>query len=66
MEIFDFFENNKSYDIQTQQKLFKDVMIDNDTRHLYNNDKYIKIIEGNFVYFVNIDQIIYFTEAQKD
>lgn len=66
MKIFDFVEDNKSYDIQTQQKLFKDVMIDNDTRHLYNNDKYIKIIEGNFVYFVNIDQIIYFTEAQKD
>ena len=66
MKIFDFVEDNKSYDIQTQQKLFKDVMIDNDTRYLYNNDKYIKIIEGNFVYVVNINLIIYFTEAQKD
>ena len=58
---FDFIENGVFYDIQTSQKLFKDVIIINDESYNHN---FIRIIEGNFVYFLNINQIIYITQTQ--
>lgn len=58
---FDFIENGVFYDIQTSQRLFKDVIIINDEPYSHN---FIKIIEGNFVYFLNINQIIYITQTQ--
>nr|DAS36257.1 MAG TPA: hypothetical protein [Caudoviricetes sp.] len=58
---FDFIENGVFYDIQTSQKLFKDVIIINDESYRHN---FIRIIEGNFVYFLNINQIIYITQTQ--
>lgn len=58
---FDFIENGVFYDIQTSQRLFKDVIIINDESYLHN---FIRIIEGNFVYFLNINQIIYITQTQ--
>lgn len=57
---FDFIENSVFYDIQTSQRLFKDVII-NDEPYSHN---FIRIIEGNFVYFLNINQIIYITQTQ--
>lgn len=57
---FDFIENGVFYDIQTSQRLFKDVII-NDEPYSHN---FIRIIEGNFVYFLNINQIIYITQTQ--
>lgn len=58
---FDFIENGIFYDIQTSQRLFKDVIIINDESYNHN---FIRIIEGNFVYFLNINQIIYITQTQ--
>jgi hypothetical protein len=58
---FDFIENGVFYDIQTSQRLFKDVIIINDESYNHN---FIRIIEGNFVYFLNINQIIYITQTQ--
>ena len=58
---FDFIENGVFYDIQTSQRLFKDVIIINDESYSHN---FIRIIEGNFVYFLNINQIIYITQTQ--
>ena len=39
---------------------FKDVIIINDESYSHN---FIRIIEGNFVYFLNINQIIYITQT---
>ena len=58
---FDFIENGVFYDIQTSQRLFKDVIIINDESYSHN---FIRIIKGNFVYFLNINQIIYITQTQ--
>ena len=58
---FDFIENGVFYDIQTSQRLFKDVIIINDESYSHN---FIRIIEGNFVYFLNINQIIYITQTE--
>ena len=58
---FDFIENGIFYDIQTSQRLFKDVSSIKDEPYSHN---FIRIIEGNFVYFLNINQIIYITQTQ--
>ena len=63
-EIFDFINSKDgfTYDIQTSNKIFKDVIIDNKSIYNYN---FIKIIEGNYVYFININQIISITLHQN-
>ena len=63
-EIFDFInsKDGSTYDIQTSNKIFKDVIIDNKSIYNYN---FIKIIEGNYVYFININQIISITFHQN-
>lgn len=59
---FNFLENGIFYDIQTSQKLFKNVIIVND-ENLYSHN-FVKIIDGNFTYFLNINQIVYITQTQ--